>query len=151
MSVTAGSPRPDALIAAVRNGPFAGDNVYASTTNGNPQTQTQSVARGGSVTAYLRVQNDSGGNDTLKVKGVASGSSGYTVRYFRGTTDITTAVAAGSYTIANLGPGAFVDLSVKITATASAAAGSSRTVAITVKSKTVKTIKDVVQTSAARR
>lgn len=151
VSVTAGSPRPDALIAAVRNGPFAGDNVYASTTNGNPQTQTQSVARGGSVTAYLRVQNDSGGNDTLKVKGVASGSSGYTVRYFRGTTDITTAVAAGSYTIANLGPGAFVDLSVKITATASAAAGSSRTVAITVKSKTVKTIKDVVQTSAARR
>jgi hypothetical protein len=151
VSVMSGVPRPDAQVALSRAGPFGGDDVYFSSTTGNPQTQTQSVARGGSVTAYVRVQNDRPGFDSLKVRGVAAGASGYTVRYFRGTTDITSAVVAGSYAIENVAPGAYLDLKVKITVTTAATAGSTRSIVVTVKSKTVKTIKDVVQTRARRR
>lgn len=151
VSVMAGVPRPDGRLSTSRTGTFElGDDVYATSMTGNAQTHTQPVARGASATSYVRVQNDRSGADSFKVKGVASGSPGYTVRYFRGTTDITASVAAGTYTIENLAPEAFVDLKVKITATTSAAAGSSRAATITIKSKTVKTIKDVVQTRAAR-
>lgn len=150
VGVMAGIPRPDAMVAPARSGPFQVDNAYFTSVAGNPQTQTQNVAGGGSVIAYVRVQNDRPGADSFKVKGATAGSSGYTVRYFRGTTDITAQVEAGSYAIDNLAPGAFVDLKVKITATTGAAAGSSRSVTVTVKSKTTKTIKDVVQTRAVR-
>lgn len=149
VSALAGIPRPDGELATARTGPFSFGGVYASSMTGNAQVLNRPVARGAAVTSYVRVGNDRPGIDSFKVKGVGSGA-GYTVRYFRGTTDITAAVVAGSYTIENVPAGGFVDLKVKVTATTSTARGSSRAVTITVKSKTVKITKDVVQVRAVR-
>lgn len=133
-----------------KQGPFQFDGVYATSMSGNAQVLERPVARGGSVTFFVRIQNDRPGTDSFKVKGVASGAGGYTVRFLRGTTDISRQVVAGSYTVADVPAGGYVDIRVKVKASTTTARNSLRAVTITVKSKTVKTVKDVVQVRARR-
>ena len=150
VSVMAGLPRPDAQLGVAKQGPFQFDGVYATSMSGNAQVLERPVARGGSVTFFVRIQNDRPGTDSFKVKGVASGAGGYTVRFLRGTTDISRQVVAGSYTVADVPAGGYVDIRVKVKASTTTARNSLRAVTITVKSKTVKTVKDVVQVRARR-
>lgn len=150
VSVVAGLPRPDEQLATASTGPFQFDGVYASSMTGNAQVLNGTVARGGTSTFYLRIENDRPAPDSFKLKAVAAGASGYTVRYFQGTTDITADVEAGSYTITDVPAGGHVDIKVKVKAATTTAAGSVRTVTLTVKSKTIKTTKDVVQVRATR-
>lgn len=149
VSVISGTPRPDAQIGLVKTGPFQGDNEYATSVTPT-QTLQQNVARGGTATYHVPVQNDRPAVDSLTVKAVESGSSGYTVKYYLGTTNITSQVLAGTYKIADLAPGASVVLKVKVTATSSAAVGSSRNATVTVKSATTTSIKDIVRARAVR-
>lgn len=150
VSVMAGVPRPDVQVAASKSGSYSGDDVYFASMSGNTQVLERPVARGGSVTFFVRIQNDRPGADSFKVKGVASGAAGYTVRYLRGTTDITSQVVAGSYTITDVPAGGHVDIKVKVKASTTTASNSVRSVTVTVKSKAVKTVKDVVQVRARR-
>lgn len=150
VSVIAGVPRPDAQVGIAPQGPFQFDGVYSSSMAGNTQVLERPVTRGGSVTFFVRIENDRPGTDSLKLKGVASGAAGYAVRYFRGMTDITSLVVAGSYTVADVPPGGHVDIKVKVTASTSTARNSVRSVTITAKSKAVKSVKDVVQVRARR-
>lgn len=149
ISVMAGTPRPDAQVSRSRSGPFVGADVFATSVTA-AQTLSQSVARGGTATSYVRVQNDRPGADSLTLKAVDGGSAGYRVTYLRGTTDITAAVEAGTYRVDDLAPGASVQLIVKITATSSAVAGGTHHATVTVKSATTPTIKDVVRSQAVR-
>lgn len=143
------SPRPDALIATASAGPYTGDGVYSATVTSG-QTRSATVARGATRKFHVRIQNDRAVADTLKVKGVTSGSAGYTVRYFAGTTDITAAVVAGSYSTGALAPGASVTIKVKIKASSTTTAGSARNVDVTARSTTATSIKDTVRARATR-
>lgn len=142
-------PRPDALIATAATGPFKGANVYSATVTSG-QTKSQTIARGTTRTFHVKLQNDGPELDELKVKGVASGSAGYTIRYLSGTTDITAAVVAGTYSTGALAPGASVTIKVKITATSSAAVGSARNADVTARSATDPSIKDTVRARVTR-
>lgn len=140
--------QPDAQIASAANGPFKGIDLYdgAPTTR---QTKSASIERLSTRTFYVRVRNDGATAASFRVRGVASGSPGYTVRYLRGATDISTQVRGGSYQIVGLAPGGIVTLKIKITASA-AARGSSRTVDLTVKSAGDPSIRDVVRARVTR-
>ena len=124
-------------------------DVYAATVR-RGQTKSQRIARGATRTFHVQLQNDHGVADTLKVKGVSSGSAGYTVRYLSGTTDITARVVAGSYSTGVLAPGAAVTIKVKVTASSTAAAGSARNVDVTVRSQTDTSVKDTVRARVTR-
>lgn len=150
VSVMAGVPRPDAQVGVAKRGPFQFDGLYATSMTGNAQVVERPVARGGSVTFFVRIQNDRPGADTFRVKGVASGAAGYTVRYLRGTTDITSQVVAGTYTVTDVPAGGHVDMRVKVKASTTTARNSVRSVTVTVRCKSVKTVKDVVQVRARR-
>lgn len=141
--------RPDAMVATASGGPWFADNAYATSVTPG-QTRTASVARGATRTFYVRLQNDGGATDSLKLKGVTSGSAGYTVKYKLGTQNVTSAVAAGTWTTVPLAPGAFVVLKVKVTATTAAVAGSARNVDLTARSVAATTVKDVVRARATR-
>ncbi len=141
--------RPDAMVATASGGPWFADNAYATSVTPG-QTRTASVARGATRTFYVRLQNDGGATDSLRVKGVTSGSAGYTVKYKLGTENVTSAVVAGTWTTVPLAPGASVVLKVKVTATTAAVAGSARNVDLTVRSVAATTVKDVVRARATR-
>ena len=98
--------QPDNLIKTGSESTYLGDNVY--NTDGTGQTKSQSVKAGRNTAFNIMIQNDGSATDSFTVQ--ANGSStGFTVKYYTGTsggTDITAAVTAGTYAISNLGPGA---------------------------------------------
>jgi hypothetical protein len=99
--------RPDARIGTNAAGPFTGNNVYSSSAAG--ESKTISVARGHSGTVYVNIQNDGLRDDTLEVTG-PGGSSGFTVTYFRGATNVTGQVLAGTFSTGSLARGASTTL-----------------------------------------
>lgn len=110
--------RPDARIGTHPAGPFAGNNVYSATAAG--ESKTISVGRGHTGTFYADIQNDGLFADTFKVHGTGT-ASGFTVSYFKGTTNVTAQVNAGTYSTGSLAPGAHVTLKVVVKVAASSA------------------------------
>jgi hypothetical protein len=97
--------RPDALIRKMGVSTYLGNNVYNAT--GINQSVTARTKRTRVATFIIRVQNDGTTTDSFKVKGPGS-QTGFIVSYLAGaagTTNITTAVGNGAYTLANLAPG----------------------------------------------
>jgi hypothetical protein len=85
---------PDARIAKAAAGPFVGNSVYNAT--GAGQSQSRIVGAGHTGTFYVSIQNDGLVAASFTIKGSGS-ARGYSVRYYRGATNITTAVKAGTY------------------------------------------------------
>jgi hypothetical protein len=85
---------PDVRIGVVAAGPFAGNGVYSST--GVGESQTFSLAGGTSRAFYINIQNDGLVAASYTLKGTGS-AKGYVVRYYRGATNVTAAVTAGTY------------------------------------------------------
>lgn len=141
--------RPDAMVAAAAGGPWFADDVYASAVSPS-QKVTASVRRGATHTFFVTVANDGGAADRFVVRGVSSGSAGYTLKYKRGTENITAAVTTTGYTTESLEPGGSVVIKVKVTATTAAAAGSARNVDVTASSAAAGTVRDVVRARAVR-
>jgi hypothetical protein len=112
---------PDASTGAKVAGHFAGNNVYSST--GVGEVRHVRVTRGGRVTSYVKIQNDGLVAASFDIKGTG-GAHGLTARYYRGRTNITTQVRAGTYGTASLAPGASVVLRVVVRAGTSSAAQS---------------------------
>jgi hypothetical protein len=100
--------RPDAKIALNSGGPYAGSNVYSATA-GSRQTKIVTVQRGNSKTFVLRFENDGLSADSFKIQGTGSGN-GYSVKYFKGSSDVTNAVRNGTFSTGPLDPGEFVTL-----------------------------------------
>ena len=88
--------RPD---RPTHDGPFAGDDVYSATAAG--ETKTISVARGQAGTLYVSIQNDGLFADAFKIKGTGA-ARGFTVSYFKGTTNVTAKVEAGTFSTGSL-------------------------------------------------
>ena len=120
-----GAYQPDGQIAKSKSGPYAGNDIYNTT--GLNQTTKAKIAAGSAVSFYIHVQNDGSVSDSFTLKGIGSGS-GFVVHYFKGTTDITTAVVAGSYSTTSVATTATASFRITLKAKSSVRAGSKKTV-----------------------
>jgi hypothetical protein len=122
---------PDAMIGAASSGPFLGNNVYSPTAAGEVRRVT--VTRGTGINLYVRVQNDGLVAASFKIQrtGGASGITGY---YFAGSSNVTNAVAAGTYATASIPARSAVLLRLRILVNHGSAA--SATISTTVRSQT---------------
>ena len=118
--------QPDATIATT--GAAAGNDVYNTT--GASQAKSRSVPQGGSGSFLIKVTNDGLGADSYTVKGPGSGS-GFSVKYMVGSTDITAAVVAGTFTVSGLSAGASRTITLKVTVGGSVPNGASRSWLVT--------------------
>ena len=121
--------RPDARIATSATGPYAGNDVYSAT--GSGESKSINIIHGHSGTLYADIQNDGVVATALTVKG-AGGSNGFTVSYFKGAVNITSAVLAGTYSTGSLAPGAHATL--KIVMHAPSTSGKAATFRVTASS-----------------
>jgi len=140
-----GSPvvvrKPDGRVR-LGTGAFAGNDIYNTT--GTSQSRTGSAARGRSVTFGISIQNDGTSVDRFKVKATGTARSAYTVKYFRGTTDVTAAVVAGTYRTSSLAPATTYLIKARVTVRSTAAVGSAVKRLVTIASIRDNTMKDAV-------
>jgi hypothetical protein len=109
--------RPDARIRS-GSSPWVGNDIYSATAA--RERVTIPVERQGSAGTFaVTVQNDGIVPDVLGLHAIGR-ATGYSVRYFSGTTDVTAAVRAGTYRTPILAPGAKyrIHASVRLAATA---------------------------------
>jgi hypothetical protein len=139
-------PRPDGRIK-VGSGALAGNDIYDTT--GDSQSRTGSAVRGKTIKFTVSVQNDSK-PDRFKIQGAGSATH-YTVKYFRGSTNITSAVVAGTYTTRELKTDEAIPFIVKVKVKSSAPAGSSVTRLVTITSVADPAVKDVVKLTGKRK
>ncbi len=103
--------RPDALIRPSSTSSWAGGDVYSPT--GVGETVSTTTARGTTATFYIGAQNDGNVADAMTVAG-PGGVKGFAVHYYDGTTDVTTAVAQGTYSTGPLPPGSYVSITMTV-------------------------------------
>ena len=111
---------------------FGGQDVYNLT--GAGQSRVGAAARGRTVSFGISIQNDGSSSGAFRVKATGAAASGYKVRYTKGTTDITSAVVAGTWQTNSLAPGAATLITAKVTVMTGAAAGSKVTRLVTLTS-----------------
>ncbi len=140
--------RPDGRIR-LGTGIYAGDNIYNAT--GAGQGRTGYAKRGVVIAFGISIQNDGNVADAFRVKATGAATTRYTVKYYRGSTDITAKVLAGTYRTTSLAPGAAYVITAKVTVRWTATIGSSvtRLVAVTSVGETAK--KDVVKLVGKRK
>jgi hypothetical protein len=124
-TVDTSTHRPDALIATGSS--YVGNDVYNAT--GSGQSKTLKTKVGATAKFKVEIQNDGNDLDPISVVGPGSGN-GYTVSYFDGSTNITTAVKAGTCTF-SLDHGQSHVITVKVKVGSSAAASKSLLVKVT--------------------
>ncbi len=140
--------RPDGRIRK-GTGAYVGNNIYNTT--GVGQAKTGAKARGYTIRFGISVQNDSTtGADSFRLIATGTASAMYAVTYWRGTTDITAAVVAGTYTTPSLAPGAKYLITVKVKVKSSATKGSSTTRLVTITSVGDGSKQDAVNFAARR-
>ena len=124
--VAAAAYRPDAMIKSPGTS-WTGNNVYGGY---RKQRISQTLARAGAVrTAVVRLQSEANRAERLLVSGTA-GSDRFRVRYYAGGDDVTRKVVAGTLRTPVLEPGRYLDLTVRVTRTAAARPGDTRTVKV---------------------
>lgn len=111
IAIAPSDQRPDGWVSTASSSGYVGDNVYNTT--GRKQTRTLTARRTTSRTFYIRVYNDGNVKNTFALTGTAA-RSGSTVRYYSGTTDITTSMRSTTGWKVTLKPGAHQLVKVKI-------------------------------------
>jgi len=141
-AVVAVTRKPDGRIRK-GSGTLIGNNVYNTT--GTNQTKSGSASKGSTISFGLSIQNDGSKADAFKVKATGTTVAGYTVRFFHGTTDITSAVVAGTFQTPSIARTTTYLVTAKVAIGKTAATGSSvsRLVTITSVGNSVK--KDAVK------
>lgn len=140
--VRASDQRPDASIAAGPQLPRVGEGVRNST--GAHQTRTVTVRRGVAHDFPVLVKHTGNPNVVLVLRGTAA-RPGSTVRYFYGEVDVTRQMRSTSGRRVRLSHHGATDLTVRITATRSAAAGSLKPARVSVTWRGDGTRTDVVR------
>jgi Kelch motif len=136
--------QPDAQIRLSSESSFVGNNVYNST--GAGQTRSVSGTAGQKQSFVARVQNDGNAVDGFTFHGCAA-TTGFTIRYFAGatgTSDITSAVVAGTYTVAAVAPASTRAVRVEITPAASTPSGATQSCRTATTSSTQPNLTDAV-------
>ncbi len=113
---------PDARIGLASAGPFTGNGIYSPTAVG--ESRSRFVTRGKTGTFYVNFQNDGLVAAAFKIKGTG-GARGITVRYYRGGTNVTTAVKAGTYSTGSIAARGSLTLRVVVAVAASSASSAS--------------------------
>jgi hypothetical protein len=139
---TAPAYQPDAQIKLARDNSYLGVGIINTT--GAGQTRSTTTALGKSKTFDVRFVNAGTHSDAIAVKGCKS-SNGFTVRYLKGTTNITANVSAGTYKTGTLASGASQVLKLKIAVSSTATAGTIDTCAVTARSNHAPTRQDEVK------
>ena len=139
--------QPDGRIR-IGSGVAVGNDIYNLT--GAGQNRSASGAIGSTITFEIPLQNDATAAAIFKVRATGTATSAYTVKYFRGATEITTAVVAGNYQTTSVAPGASYMITAKVTVKATAAVGSNVTRLVTVRAAADPTKKDTVRFVAKR-
>jgi len=95
---------------------FVGNNIY-NTTGARQKATVENFneLEGAFKTFDISIQNDGTRADRFKVKATGAATGGWTVAYFHGSTNITSAVVAGTFRTASLAPGATYPIRAKIT------------------------------------
>jgi hypothetical protein len=125
------SYQPDGRIRK-GSGTLAGNNVYNTT--GVNQTRTGSAAPGRTITFRISGQNDGSVAGRLRLSAAGTAVTGYVVKYFNGSTEVTAAVNAGTFQTPVLAVGGTFLLTAKVTVKAAAAGGSSVSRLVTARS-----------------
>jgi len=98
--------------------PYVGNNVYNATgTRQRATAENFNELEGAFYTFDISIQNDGTRADRFKVKATGAATAGWTVTYVRGTTNITSAIVAGTYRTPLLAPGATYLIRARITIT----------------------------------
>ena len=150
LSVTAGpiARQPDGQIA-IGTGTFIGNNIY--NTDGMSQSKSKSTTAGKKVTFMIKLQNDgTGAKDKFTVHATGSSVTGLTIKYFKGTTNITTAVNNGTFQVTKVAPGSAVTIKAVVTVGSSAGHGANVTRLVTITSGNDTNQKDAVKLTAGR-
>ena len=97
--------------------PWKGNNIYNVTGAKQTAKTVFYSTTPGTVrwTFGVSIQNDGSASDRFKVRATGAARDGWSVRYFRGTTNITSAVVAGSYQTSSLAPAAKYVITVQVT------------------------------------
>ena len=135
--------RPDARVRLSTVTALTGNNVYNTT--GTNQTVSTNAGRGVQRTFVVNVQNDGTATDAFLLRGPGS-STGFTVAYFAGTTNITTAVVNGTYRQNNVPVGGTRQFQMRVTVRSGAALGAVKSSLVTATSANSGTLADAVRT-----
>jgi uncharacterized membrane protein len=135
-------PGPDALIKRSSDASFVGNGVFNTTDAW--QTVRSRVKPGASASFRIEIQNEGVTDDSFLVKGCGS-SPAFEVRYFSGSTNVTSSVVAGSYATSMLAPSARTSLSARVSVRSTAAVGTMRACLFTAGSQASPTKKDAVR------
>lgn len=114
----------DAMVARRLRGPYTGRGIYNTT--GEDQTLRRDVPRGERASFYVRVRNEGMFPDRMSFAGCPP-STGFGIRYFRGTTDVTSSVIEGTLMSAPLVPGGRATLRVEVLVKRTAEVGATKT------------------------
>jgi hypothetical protein len=145
VTVTYSTPpayKPDAQIKLASDSSYLGVGTINAT--GAGQTRSTTAAPGKSASFDLRFVNAGTHSDAIAVHGCKS-STGFTVKYFNGTTNVTTKVTAGTYKTATLAAGASKVLKLKVAVSSKASPGKLDTCAVTASSNHDPTKLDVIK------
>jgi hypothetical protein len=112
--------QPDGRIKNRASGQIKGDGIYSL--DGAGQTASRAVHPGEVWSFAVQAQNDGETADDIRVR-APSASSPFTVRYFVGYYDVTSAVTGAGLTFGNVGVGQIRGLAVQIRAAANAPVG----------------------------
>lgn len=140
--------KPDGRIRLGSSGAFAGNNVYNTT--GSGQSKAGSAKKGKTIVFQMSVQNDSSAADSFTLKATGSATSKFTIKYFKGTTDITARVLAGTYSTGSLTAGATQTITADVTVKSRAAVGDSISRLVTITSVGNSAKKDAVKLTGKR-
>jgi hypothetical protein len=137
--------KPDASIKLGSDSSFIGGGVYNTTATG--QTRVVKAKRKATRTFDIAVRNRGTGTEGFKLKGPGSVTN-FTVKYLAGrtgTTNITGAVHAGTYTLRDVPAGGTKHIRMVITVKGTAVIGSTFGRLITATSTQASTAKDAVK------
>jgi len=143
----AGKQKPDGRIKK-GSGTLVGNNIY--NTSGLNQTRSGSATVNKTITFTVSIQNDGTGAGKFGVAATASGNVNFQVSYFHGTTNVTAAVVAGTYTTAKVGVGNTFSVTVKVFVAPAVNVGSPTNRLITITSTTDPSKVDAVKLTATR-
>jgi hypothetical protein len=140
--------QPDGRIR-VGFGPWIGGNVYNDT--GDGQSRAGFAHRRDLVLFRIGIQNDGIVRDRFKISAEGAAASGYRVRYFFKTREITSAVEAGTYLSRSLNPGYRQTIEAWVKVRTTAAAGSNVGRLLTITSVNDPSVLDAVKFKVSRR
>lgn len=121
--VPSAARRPDGRVrlqkynSTVYSTAWKGNNIYNTTATGQKVTAPFFSTSPGSETWTfgISIQNDGSTSDRSKVQATGTARTGWTVRYFHGSTNITSAVVGGTFRTPLLAAGATYLIKAKVT------------------------------------